>query len=328
VESSSIKQDLHRRDFTINTLAIRLDRDHYGELLDFYGGEQDLRDGVIRVLHSLSFVEDPTRILRAVRLEQRLGFHIEIRTRELIANALGLLARVSGERIRHEVFLLFGESKPELGLARMEELGILSQIHPGLRCDGWLQRKFRALREVLSQWYEQSWKPSLVEEDHDGLHGILLPTNNVSQLYLALLSYRLISPELGTLITRIKVIRDDADLLQETASLRDAIASLQVADVLPSEVYHLLAAHSGPAILVTWVATDSERVREHLSRYWQVYRHVKPILTGDDLKALGLSPGPIFGRVLGTLRDAHLDGRISSEAEERKMIWEMLKQGS
>ncbi|MFN2158288.1 MAG: CBS domain-containing protein, partial [Anaerolineae bacterium] len=138
VEPSSIKQDLHRRDFTINTLAIRLDRDHRGELLDFYGGEQDLRDGVIRVLHSLSFTEDPTRILRAIRLEQRLGFHIEPRTQELIADALGLLARVTGERIRHELFQLFQEQAPEAGLTRMEELGVLRQIHPGLRCDGWL----------------------------------------------------------------------------------------------------------------------------------------------------------------------------------------------
>jgi len=95
---------LHRRDFTINTLAIRLDSDHYGELLDFYGGEQDLKDKVIRVLHSLSFIEDPTRILRAARFEQRLGFTIETRTAELIDNALPMLSRVSGERIRHELY--------------------------------------------------------------------------------------------------------------------------------------------------------------------------------------------------------------------------------
>ncbi|MBC7223147.1 MAG: CBS domain-containing protein, partial [Anaerolineae bacterium] len=103
VERSSIRQDLHRRDFTINTLAIALAPDRFGELLDFYGGHQDLRRGIIRVLHSLSFVEDPTRMLRAVRLEQRLGFRIEERTAELIENARDLLRRTTGERIRHEL---------------------------------------------------------------------------------------------------------------------------------------------------------------------------------------------------------------------------------
>jgi len=96
VERSSIKADLHRRDFTINTLAIRLDSDHYGQLLDFYGGEQDLKDGLIRVLHSLSLIEDPTRIMRAARFEQRLGFTIEERTAELIEDALPMLSRVTG----------------------------------------------------------------------------------------------------------------------------------------------------------------------------------------------------------------------------------------
>jgi tRNA nucleotidyltransferase (CCA-adding enzyme) len=279
VEPSSIKQDLHRRDFTINTLAIRLDHDHYGELLDFYGGEQDLRNGVVRVLHSLSFVEDPTRILRAVRLEQRLGFQIDPRTRELIPNALGFLRRVSGERIRHELFLLLQEPEPEAGLARMEELGILHQIHPGLHCDGWLQRKFRRLRQVMPSWYEPSWRPSFAEEEHDTLHGTTLPTSNVHHLYLALLTYRLIMPELDTLCARLRLAKDDEDLLHEVASLKVAVEILQVGTVFPSEVYRLLSPYSGPAILVVWVATDSGGVREHLSRYWKAYRPCSAAMT-------------------------------------------------
>jgi tRNA nucleotidyltransferase (CCA-adding enzyme) len=324
VERSSIKQDLHRRDFTINTLAIRLDGEHYGELFDFYGGEQDLRDGVIRVLHSLSFIEDTTRVLRAIRLEQRLGFRIEPRTEELIGNALGFLGRVSGERIRHELFLLFQEPRPEAGLARMEELGVLRQIHPGLRCDGWLQSKFDTLRRVLPSWYESSWLPALVEEDHDALHGTSIPTDNTHHLYLALLVYRLVPAELGTLIARIKLARDSADLLHEIADLRARIEPLQVQDARPSEVCRLLESFSGPALLVTWVATDSQGVREHLAAYWQAYRHVKPTVNGNDLKALGLSPGPVYGRILGALRDASLDGQVASEAEERALLRELV----
>jgi tRNA nucleotidyltransferase (CCA-adding enzyme) len=326
VERSSIKQDLYRRDFTINTLAIRLDRERYGELYDFYGGENDLREGIIRVLHSLSFVEDPTRILRAVRLEQRLGFHIDPRARELISNAVGLLGRVSGERIRHELFLLFQEPEPESGLARMEELGVLRQIHPGLRCDYWLRLKFEALRQVMPEWYEQSWLPVVVEEEHDALHGMSMPANNAPYLYLALLAYRLIQPELETLIARIKLVSDSAELLRQVVALRDQLDPLQVGDVLPSEVVHVLEPFSGPALLVTWVASDSGRVREHLSHYWQTYRLVKPQLTGDDLKAMGLRPGPLYGRILGALRDARLDGKVSSEAEERRMVHELVQE--
>jgi len=113
VERSSIKADLHRRDFTINTLAIRLDSGHYGTLLDFYGGEQDLKDGLIRALHSLSFIEDPTRIMRAARFEQRLGFTIEARTEELIENALPMLAAYMGIRSMRQLRNAMGRALGE-----------------------------------------------------------------------------------------------------------------------------------------------------------------------------------------------------------------------
>ncbi len=316
VESSSIKQDLHRRDFTINTLALRLDRNQFGELLDFYGGEQDLRDGVIRVLHSLSLVEDPTRIMRAVRLEQRLGFRIEARTRELIDSALPLLARVSGERIRHELYLMLQETEPESGLSRMEALGVLNHIHPALVCNGWVQSKFRTLREVLGDWYEVDWKPPEEEEDYEALHGMFDRQDNVAQLYLALLTCRLIEAEVETLIARIKISSDDADLLRQVSRLRSQVESLQVHDLSPSQVYDLLSPFSGPAILVAWIASDSARVRAYLTRYWQTYRHIHPLLSGEDLKAMGLTPGPIFGEILHALRAARLDGQLSTREDE------------
>jgi tRNA nucleotidyltransferase (CCA-adding enzyme) len=147
----------------------------------------------------------------------------------------------------------------------------------------------------------------------------------VHHLYLALLTYRLIMPELDTLCARLRLAKDDEDLLHEVASLKVAVEILQVGTVFPSEVYRLLSPYSGPAILVVWVATDSGGVREHLSRYWKAYRHVKPVLGGNDLKAMGYKPGPIFGEVLDALRDARLDGQLSSEEEERRVAHEMLE---
>jgi tRNA nucleotidyltransferase (CCA-adding enzyme) len=210
----------------------------------------------------------------------------------------------------------------------LEELGVLSRIHPGLRCDGWLLRKAATLRQVLPQWYESSWQPELSEEDHDALHGLTVPADNAPHLYLALLTYRLVVAELDTLITRINLGRSDGDLLHEIADLKGQLATLQTHDVRPSDVVHLLEPFSGPAILVAWVATDSTGVRDHLRRYWQTYRHVKPALKGDDLKAMGLRPGPIYREILGAVRDAHLNGEISTSDQERALAWTLISRTS
>ncbi|HMN28055.1 MAG TPA: CBS domain-containing protein, partial [Caldilineaceae bacterium] len=151
VELSNIKLDLHRRDFTINTLAFCLNPDRWGELLDFYGGYQDLENCVVRVLHSLSFVDDPTRILRAVRYEQRFGFAIEPRTLELLQEALELIDRVTPARIRHELERILQEAQPEQVLRRLAELGVLAHIHRALMVDTWVEQQFARLRAALAQ---------------------------------------------------------------------------------------------------------------------------------------------------------------------------------
>ncbi len=305
VEHSSIKQDLHRRDFTINTLAIRLDPDHWGELLDFYGGEADLQNGIIRVLHSLSFVDDPTRILRAARLESRLGFRLDPHSEALIADALPLLKRVSGDRIRHELEQIFNEGEPERALARLQELGVLAHIHPGLRCDRWLRVRYHALREDLKP---EVW--GLRPQDTFFLH-------------LALLAYRLDAGEVETLSTHLKVARGDRVDLRLLAALRDALPNLARAR-RPSAIYRLLEPYPARVLAVAWLAGDSRRLRERLLRYQTEWRLVKPELTGDDLKALGLKPGPLFGRLLGALHEARLDGKVRTRGEEEALLKKLL----
>ncbi len=312
VERSSIKQDLHRRDFTINTLAIRLDPEHYGELLDFYGGEQDLKEGLIRVLHSLSFVEDPTRILRAVRLEQRLGFRIEERTEELIANALGLLDRISGERIRHELYLIFQEEEPEKSLRRLDKLGVLAQIHPSLRCNGWLEDRFRRLRADKGDWRMLHSAPDAP------------PQHDWPLYYMALLTFRLMAEELETLLVQLKITRDDATLLREVNVLRTLAPRLAGDESHPSAVYRLLNPYSEQALFILWVASDSALVRRQLTLYQRELRHVRPEIDGDYLKGMGVPPGPIYSRLLGALRDARLDGEIASLEEEAALVQKLL----
>jgi len=305
VERSSIKQDLHRRDFTINTLAIRLDPEHWGELLDFYGGERDLREGVIRVLHSLSFVEDPTRILRAARFEQRFGFRIEPRTAELIDDALGLLDRVSAERIRHELYLILAEDEPERALARLNELGVLRQINCGLRCDAWLREKFQALRQAVRAETELKLPPA-------------------PSLYLALLTYRLNSEELRAFLQRLRIVRQDRHLVQEVRRLREREAELMRDDLSASGVYRILHPVSDGARFVFGVATDSRPVRQRLEQYQRRLRRVRTEIDGSYLRELGVPAGPIYRRILDSVLDARLDGQVSSREEEEALVEKLL----
>jgi tRNA nucleotidyltransferase (CCA-adding enzyme) len=327
VERSSITQDLHRRDFTINTLAIRLDPDHWGELVDFYGGEADLHNGVIRVLHSLSFVDDPTRMLRAARLESRMGFHLDPHSEELIADALPLLRRVSGDRIRHELELIFRETEPEQALCRLEELGVLRHIHPGLRCDRWLQAKYRAIREdpkpeaaraeilglSLGKSQDEVWNMAIWD---------MQPQDNV-YLHLALLASRLDGEDLNEFIVRLKVKRGDAEDMRLLSNLKQALPQLGRAR-RPSAIYRLLRPYPARVLAVAWLATDRRRLQRRLLRYQAEWRLVETELGGNDLKALGLRPSPLFGRLLNALRDARLDGRVSTREEEEALLNKLL----
>jgi tRNA nucleotidyltransferase (CCA-adding enzyme) len=305
VAESSIKQDLHRRDFTINTLAIRLDPDHWGELLDFYGGEEDLEEEVVRVLHSLSFIDDPTRILRAVRLERRLGFRLDPRSEELIDDALPLLRRVSGDRIRHELELIFREDEPERALCRLDELDALSHIHPNLKCDRWLITRYRTLRERLDP---EEWD---------------LESEDLVFVHLALLAYRMDEEQVQRLSERLRVKRDVEEDLLLVQSLRRRIIELVELD-RPSEMCHLLQPYPARVMAVVWIATSNGTAQKRLLRYQIKWRFVEPELTGDDLKELGLEPGPLFGHLLRKLRDARLNGEVSTREEEMTLVEQVL----
>ncbi len=312
VERSSIKADLHRRDFTINTLAIRLDSRHYGQVLDFYGGEQDLQDGMIRVLHSLSFIEDPTRILRAARFEQRLGFAIEPRTAELIDNALPMLSRVTGERIRHELYLILGEKEPERVLYRLDGLNALAQIHARLACGEETGEWFDRLRTTLA---EGMWDVQ-VEEAGRPAPG----------LYLALLCYHLSRVETEAFASHLKIFRNDLTLLRQVADLKDAEDRLNQTNLSNRQLYALLRHSTSASRMILWLCSGSERVRDRLMLYETKLRHVQPLLDGTYLKSLGLQPSPLFSRLLNAIRDARLDGEIQTMEEEKALIAHLLKE--
>jgi tRNA nucleotidyltransferase (CCA-adding enzyme) len=300
-------------------MAICLDEARYGQLLDFYGGEQDLERKWIRVLHSLSFVEDPTRILRAVRLEQRLGFQIEARTEELMGDALDLLGRVSGDRVRHELYLIFQEAEPERCLARLEALGVLISLHPALRYDDErlvAPQRFERMRQDLVRWEAMS--------DVSEQMRLRAPE---PVMYLALLAFPLMAQEMEELIARLRLPGSEANLLRQMVSLRQAAPQLMEPDLSCSAVYHLLEPYSSHALFLLWVASDEERTRQRLERYQEELRHVRPELGGTYFQKLQIPPGPIYRRILGALRDARLDGQITTRAEEEELAQEILAVG-
>jgi tRNA nucleotidyltransferase (CCA-adding enzyme) len=307
VERGSIKLDLHRRDFSINTLAINLTPGRWGELLDFYGGERDLQDGLIRVLHTHSFVDDPTRILRAARFEQRFGFRIEQRTAELIGDAVDLLDRVTSARVRHELELIFAEARPEQALRRLEELGVLAHIHPDLHVDDWVAARFGRLRAAMQ------------------VHSGDLPAD-VDQLYFAIWTYRLEALAFAQLDQRLNLMRSTLAVLENLHELKADASRLAQPDLRPSEIYRILQPASDSTRFLLPIIIASETVQAHVRRYEQELRHVRPITDGRNLKRMGLAPGPLYRQVLDTARGAWLDGAIKSEAEEQALVERLVRQ--
>ncbi len=316
VERSSIKQDLYRRDFTINTMAICLDRGRYGELLDYYGGLRDLEERRIRVLHNLSFVEDPTRILRAVRFEQRLGFGIETRTAELMEDAVELLGNVTGERLRNELFLMLREEQPEKGLLRLDQLGALEQIHPALRFGADVAQRFAQLRQHLNELAANGW-----EGQPDGRNGV----PELYQCYLALLTSHMTPEELESFVQRLRLTGNDARFLAQLSGLREVRAQLEATAMLPSTIYRILEPFSPEARFVLSVLANSERLNARLRLYEKRLAHVAPSMDGNDLKVMGVPPGPVYRVILDRIRDALLDGEISTPEEERALAQQLVQ---
>ena len=328
VERGSIKLDLHRRDFTINTLALRLDGHHYGDLYDYWGGLDDLRKGQIRVLHSISFVDDPTRMLRAVRFEQRFGFRIEDRTLQLLREALPLMNRVSGDRIRHEVDHILDEDNATKMLARLDDLSLLAAIHPDLVWDEWINDKISNLRLDLERPPE--WRIS---------------SRGDRQYFWRLIVYALwfirLAPERArAVMERLKLaaaIKDDilqaCKLWQELPKLANSSAvengpanSAELVGNTPSAIATRLDGLSSLAIYATYLAADDPRAKDLLLTYITRWQNLRPALTGDDLRAKGVPPGPIYSRILTALRNAWLDGEVSTVAQEAELFEKLLRE--
>jgi len=309
VEWGSIKLDLHRRDFTINTLALRLDGHHYGELYDYWGGLADLKGKLVKVLHSLSFIDDPTRILRAVRYEQRYGFQLDQRTQELLLEAKEMLRRVSGDRIRHELDRIFDEKKAAKMMNRLQQLTILKAIHPDLDWDKSLTRLVESLPD---REHPPEWKI-------DGQSGGL-PINRAIFYTLWLMR----APESSEVYKRLKLISTLSEVIREASRLRGRLKDLY--DLPPSQVTAALDRISNLAIYAVYLEAGEAKYKGILSHYLSSWQHVESNITGDDLKQAGLDPGPKYAEILSSIRNAWLDEEINTKKEEKALLKKLLSE--
>ncbi|MDO8491267.1 MAG: hypothetical protein Q7T04_04555 [Dehalococcoidia bacterium] len=297
VRPGAIADDLRRRDFTINTMAIEVTPTHFGDIIDTHGGQADLRQKLVRILHPQSFIDDPTRIFRAIRYEQRLGFRLEAETEKLLRRDVSWLGQVSGDRLRHELELVLKEEAPETALRRAGDLGVLREVHPGLAGNGWLTERFESARRNGSA---------------------------STGLYLALLAYPP-QADVESLIARLRLRREVARVLRDTQALRRDLQGLAHPEMRPSAAYALLQRYSMIAVRACLLASDDCLVKERLTKYLDEWRYVKSLLTGDALGKLGVPKGEGVGQVLEELRRARLDGEVETVEQEMALVRKWLE---
>lgn len=308
VETSSIKRDLYRRDFTMNTLAVNLNPRTLGQIIDFFGGGRDIKERVIRVLHNLAFVEDPTRILRAVRFSSRFGFAIAKHTLTLMKAAIRMkfFDKLEGKRLLNEFIHMLEEKNPLSPLNLMAGFGIPQALHPALNFTSKTADLVESVSGVLS-W----WKYLFLKDAVDPW-----------VIYFMALTDSLSDEDFADVLRRFSIIGAKAhQLARERIELRQALALFARGVVeRPSEIDANLRYLSLESLLFMMAKTTREQTRIAISEYINTIRYIKPVLTGKDLIALGYVTGPIFHTILTALRRAQLDGEISTSEEARKMV--------
>jgi tRNA nucleotidyltransferase (CCA-adding enzyme) len=310
IEKSSIKLDLHRRDFSINTLALRLDGRHYGELYDYWGGLEDIQNGTIRVLHSLSFIDDPTRLIRAVRFEQRFDFSIEHRTLQLMDEALEMLSQVSGDRLRHELNLILLEKNPKPALLRLQSLNLLNNIHEGFFVN---EQIADMIVKAIHSPPPEKWEITIFNGN--------MPIQ-LTLAYIIWFSFISDTPE-----SICKRLRTSALILESTVKVKVLQTELtQYSNKPISEIFEFLSGFPKIVLYSLYLLTMNQENRQILYRYFEIWQFIKPEITGDELKNMGIKPGPHFKTILNLLRGAWLDGKIHSLEEELKIVHDFIDQ--
>jgi tRNA nucleotidyltransferase (CCA-adding enzyme) len=322
VELSSLKMDLYRRDFSINTLAVHLNPPSFGRMVDFFGGQQDLKDGIIRVLHSLSFVEDPTRIIRAIRFEQRFQFKIGAQTDRLIKNAvrLNIFQKLSGVRIRHELQLLMEDIAPVKGLLRMRDLGLLQEIHPLLHFPPTKDALLGEIERVIT-WYTLLYRE---------------PAPHIWTIYFLGLTSGLTTEQLMVLTSRLQFVPKKAELVdiirKQLRVVSMKLGLWEKKKGTAADLYDILAPLPLEGVLYVMARQRKQDLKKAISHFLTKLQDVHISISGSDLIAMGGKPGPDFAIILRAIKKAVLNEKVKSKEEQwtmaQRMVTSLAKQSS
>ncbi|MFH1860886.1 MAG: DHHA1 domain-containing protein [bacterium] len=348
VEDSPIMEDLFRRDFTINAMAVQLNEHNYGSLIDFFGGEKDIKNRIIRVLHTKSFIDDPTRIFRAIRFETRLNFHLEPLTTDLILDATTnepLFNRLANQRVRDELILILNDEKPQVAIRRLEELEVLKYIHPSIAITARGASSARGatsargvpskrLHNLFEKVMESLFYFELIINKQEVLpvKGVALPTKVEHWLiYFLALTDNLKLSQLEEVTHHLKFTSAQRKKIiigkQESARIINCLRLKK--NLSPSDVYRLLSKMSLEAIIFVVAKAEalfqqgfSCKIKKAVADYLSFMKDETIFMTGDKLKQMGIPPGPLYKKILQDLLYARLDKRVQTLEDEVKWVKE------
>ncbi len=308
VESSSIKLDLYRRDFTINAMAIHLNPDRFGILVDFFNSQNDLKDRMIRILHNLSFVEDPTRIFRAIRFEQRMGFSLGKHTEKQIKNSvrLGLFDAEMGQRFFQELKMILSEKDPLPAIRRLDHFKLFTFLHPRLKMTSRGKQILREARHAVS-WYKLLYLDTKLY---------------LWIVYFLALTARLKTKDVGEMCRLLEIPERYSQIIINERVVADrAVRLLDKSDDLkPSRIYKALRELRHEGLLFAMACCRNKSGQMAISTYVTKLSHISNQLQGNDLIEMGYKPGPLFNTILQRLLMATLDGICTSREEEVALL--------
>ncbi|MCS7241426.1 MAG: CBS domain-containing protein [Candidatus Caldatribacterium sp.] len=308
VEYANLRRDLFRRDFTVNAMAISLHPESFGRLFDFFGGLRDLERKVLRVLHPLSFVEDPARAIRAVRFEGKYGFSIEPFTLSLLKQTVreGFLLKIKPDRLKEELSLILALPDFPRYLSRMYQLDMFPSLFPGCIWKVEFEEVYNRLLSFLSVYDTSSCDPLLLK-----LSPLLGSMN----------------PEcLGDLRTRLSLSKRSVQKIATFLEQKEyVVQELRRSFLRNSEIYTLCSLFSLEFLLFLLAEYHGSIVAERIKRYLEEWRNMKPVLSGHALKAFGIPEGPVYGRILREVLLAQVDGEIHTPEEGREFVHSFLE---
>ena len=303
VSPGTIKDDLGRRDFSINAMAVSISEGAFGQLVDFYDSREDLRNRRIRVLHSLSFIDDPTRLLRIIRFEQRFNFSLEKTTLRLLKEAVNLkmLQKVHKHRLRDELILIFKEPQTVRCIKRVYDLCGFEFIHPGLRLSSKMLAMLKKANET-HMWFKNNFPHKRRLE--------------LWVLYLAVLLEGLPSLTLRKVLMEFAFHKSESKIVLSYKSDAQRISLKLKGAVSPSSIYKILEPLRYEVIILALAKTNEARIKNKLIDFLRLYNGSRIFTSGHELKALGVQPGPHFKEILKTLLYAKLDKKFHTKEEE------------